>query len=651
MQIPTAMDDLVTGVRVVSPSLNELEKLRTPLTAGERQVLNIFLKGLPPAWEIYVQPFLNGLRPDFVLLNPGVGVAVYEVKDWILKSQPSKWETGADGRPMLWRKSPQGKWYREIDPVAKARLYSQEILELYCPRLGASFKYTRYSPVVTTGLIFPEATNAEVREYFAPALYHQGVHGNAARYFPVVGKDDLRSSDILRILPEARRGDSQYMSASLAQDLRHWLVEPDHSKTQREPLMLDKRQRDLTMTRTETGYRRIKGAAGSGKSVVLASRAARLAREGKRVLVVSFNITLVNYLGDLASRALLPEHGSYRNAIEWNNFHGWCKVTCERLGYGDRYNALFAGGSDHKHVLDEAMAKLVSWMFSPEGGGQSPEYDAVLIDEGQDYRLSWWSALLAACEPGGEKVLVADATQDLYETAGTWTEERMLGAGFSGQWTKLEACYRLPVGYIEHIKRFAETFLPLLDRQIPVAPDGELEFAPLHMKWIQVGEENPVDLCVAGVLDMPLFSQTETLSYSDVVFITDRNDTGLEVAKRLASNGVKVAHTYDPDERKARKQKRAFFLGRESVKATTIHSFKGWEAKLLVLHVHRASSSKDRAALYAGLTRLKRTEHGGSYITVICSDPELSGYGQTWPEYEEVHKDHKQPMDSLKIIE
>tara|TARA_R110001606_G_C15179796_1_gene629186 strand:- start:19 stop:225 length:207 start_codon:yes stop_codon:yes gene_type:complete len=54
------------------------------MTAGEQQVFRLFHEHLPKEWEIYLQPHLNGLRPDFVLLNPNVGIAVFEVKDWNL---------------------------------------------------------------------------------------------------------------------------------------------------------------------------------------------------------------------------------------------------------------------------------------------------------------------------------------------------------------------------------------------------------------------------------------------------------------------------------------------------------------------------------------------------------------------------------------
>lgn len=622
-----------TSDRVISPQLQELDKLRTPLTRGERKVLEFFLTQLEERWEIYIQPFLNGLRPDFVLLHPHVGVAVFEVKDWLLARYPSKWESGADGRPVWWRKNPQGKWYKQVDPVAKARLYSTEVLELFCPRLGQQFKYTNYAPVVTTGVIFACEQRIHVNKVLAPTLEYHGINGIGERYVPVIGSDDLESGDLGRVFPEATRHYSKYMKESLAEDLRHWLIEPDHSRTQREPLVLDKRQMKLATTRTPSGFRRIKGAAGSGKSQVLAARAARLAKEGKRVLVVSFNITLVNYLGDLAARALLPERQSYRNKIEWNNFHRWCRVTCIRLGYGDRYAALFRGG-DNENVLNESMAKLVREIFSADGGGYPPEYDAILVDEGQDFRLSWWEALVSACKPEGEKFLVADATQDIYDTASAWTEERMKGAGFSGDWVRLEACYRLPLDYIRYIQKFAEMFLSSAERQIPIPPQGELELAPVYMKWIQVCDDSDVELCVKAIMEMPLFGKDETASYSDVVFITERNSLGFEVIKKIGNKGIKVAHTFDEDGHEARKQKRAFFMGRERVKATTIHSFKGWEAKLLVLHVDYAKTETQLAAVYAGLTRLKKQEIGGSYITVVCSDQGLSDYGKTWAEYQ-----------------
>ena len=95
----------------------ELNNLRRPLTSGERKVLDVFDQTLAPEWEIYLQPHLNGLKPDFVLLNPYVGLAVFEVKDWNLdtlkcftqKNDRDEWE--------LWAQDKALKRFRIRNPI------------------------------------------------------------------------------------------------------------------------------------------------------------------------------------------------------------------------------------------------------------------------------------------------------------------------------------------------------------------------------------------------------------------------------------------------------------------------------------------------------------------------------------------------------
>jgi len=84
-----------------SPPLEELDRLRQPLTPGEQLVLEFFLENLTTDWEIYIQPHLNGLRPDFVLLSPQKGIAVYEVKDWDLRALEYFYKVQPERTPIL----------------------------------------------------------------------------------------------------------------------------------------------------------------------------------------------------------------------------------------------------------------------------------------------------------------------------------------------------------------------------------------------------------------------------------------------------------------------------------------------------------------------------------------------------------------------
>ena len=72
--------------RIIDPPKDQWDRLPTPLTSGENKVCNLFDAGLPLDWEMYIQPHLNGLRPDLVLLNPYAGIAVFEIKDWSLNT-------------------------------------------------------------------------------------------------------------------------------------------------------------------------------------------------------------------------------------------------------------------------------------------------------------------------------------------------------------------------------------------------------------------------------------------------------------------------------------------------------------------------------------------------------------------------------------
>lgn len=61
-------------------------------------------------------------------------------------------------------------------------------------------------------------------------------------------------------------------------------------------------------------------------------------------------------------------------------------------------------------------------------------------------------------------------------------------------------------------------------------------------------------------------------------------------------------HTYDQDEQERRRQKVGLYMGDARVKATTLHSFKGWESRSLVIYLGEKISQKSLALLYTGLT-------------------------------------------------
>lgn len=614
--------------RFVSPPVKDLDKLRQPLTEGEKMVFDIFNECLAPEWEIYIQPHLNGLRPDFVLLNPKVGIAVFEVKDWNISAMHYDVEI-RDGRPpLLWGEKDGHQFsLQQENPVEKVHTYRDEIFNLYCPRLQQNTGFA----AITAGVIFPFCSESQLHDLLNPCLEYRGMTQYPA-YNPVSGAESIAAKNISKIFPEGRRTYSRLMNASLTKDLRNWLIEPDMAATQRTPIALDKNQQFFVTSRTQSGYRRIRGAAGSGKSLVLAARAAELLKQQKKVLVVTFNITLLHYLMDMAVR-YPGGSGKTRRDITWINFHSWCRRICLENDAEKEYKDIFKYG-DINHVLSIELPALISAIL--DNAAYIEKYDAVLVDEGQDFLPGWWDALRKICKPGGEMLLVADATQDIYGTASSWTDEAMTGAGFSGKWAELEVSYRMPDMALKMAADFAAKYLPESARIVPRSAQMNMALEPCHLRWVQYTGTDDAQICFNEILGLFNRPGTEGLSIADTTFLCDSKKIGYEVVRRLGRERIRCVHTYEADERECRRQKVGFYMGDARVKATTLHSFKGWEARTLVIYIERSMSPESLALLYTGLTRIKRHTEG-SYLTIISKSPELMEFGKTWPDFVEVH--------------
>ena len=271
-----------------------------------------------------------------------------------------------------------------------------------------------------------------------------------------------------------------------------------------------------------------------------------------------------------------------------------------------------------------------------------PRYDAVLVDEGQDYRLEWWQTLRNAVKPNGEVLLVADRTQNVYGTDASLTEQAMTGAGFSGPWKELRDSHRLPPEMEPILRAFADGFLLPSGVEVDLPTGLQLEFnldEPPDLRWVQVRSENSLTEVSFEEVRRQMQLLQEDTAIPDIVFLAQDNSLGLEFVKRCKKENIKVRHTYGKDistgqatdsirnKKESSRMKLLFFLGAERVKATTVHSFKGWEARHLVVQINRVETPEDCALFYTALTRLKKHRNGGK-LTVVSSSQDLSNFGR-----------------------
>jgi hypothetical protein len=141
----------------------------------------------------------------------------------------------------------------------------------------------------------------------------------------------------------------------------------------------------------------ILGVAGSGKTLLAAEKARRLAAEGFEVLLTCFNRPLAEHLAATIGRL---DH------ITVSTFHRLAErlgAEAGLIGPNPTHDAAYFDGLPD--VLDRALRLL-----------PQHRYDAIVVDEGQDLDSVWWLPLLdLLCDPATGIVYVfADANQDLY---------------------------------------------------------------------------------------------------------------------------------------------------------------------------------------------------------------------------------------------
>ncbi len=142
----------------------------------------------------------------------------------------------------------------------------------------------------------------------------------------------------------------------------------------------------------------ISGGAGTGKTVLALEKAKRLASEGLRVLLTCFNRALADYL-----KASVEE---VKN-LQVCNFH----QLCYQMAKTADVTLPSSGGAD-REFFDRTMPESLLQSLDKT----DTRYDAIVVDEGQDFLESWWDPLqLCLTDPGsGILYIFYDDNQRIY---------------------------------------------------------------------------------------------------------------------------------------------------------------------------------------------------------------------------------------------
>ncbi len=329
---------------------------------------------------------------DFILAHPDYGILLLEVKGGIISYQGSQRQWFTRDR--------RGNEHR-IDPFTQVMLCKHALLQKIKSLPGWSARW------ITIGhsVAFPDSSIAHISlpPDAPPEIIIDGGH---------LSRSAERVEEIMRYWRNQDRAASP-LGAALITDLERLLAP---TMTLPNPLAIQVEDEEQEILRlTEEQFRMldwlqrsrraaIYGCAGAGKTTLAVEKARRLANEGFRTLLTCYNKALGVHLSEVA--------GMIEN-LTICTFH----QLCYRMAREAEIELPTPEGINQQRVFDMDYPAALTRALSAR---PDLTYDALVVDEGQDFQDTWWSALEACLREGKDGIFYVfyDDNQRVYRDRG-----------------------------------------------------------------------------------------------------------------------------------------------------------------------------------------------------------------------------------------
>lgn len=410
------------------------------MTTGEKRLAERLEQKLDEDYLIWYDVPVGPKQshPDFVILHPRRGLLILETKDWRL-------DTIQHATRQYWEIIPDGHHKTVINPLAQARHCAIQVVNA----LERDKQLIQANGLHAGKLAFPWGHGVVLtritRKQFETAGLDQAIEPHL-----VICSDEMQESveeeafqqRLWDMFPHAFGG-----AMSLPQlDRVRWIMFPEvrvhsqgtlfddgDSEADLPDVMqvMDLQQEQLARS-LGNGHRVIHGVAGSGKTMILGYRAEYLAKAQtpttKPILVLCFNEPLAVKL-DATFKAK-----GIDDRVHARNFHKWCWHQLKAFG-----QPLPVQGKDMFDQMVDSVIRAVERKQIPSG-----QYQAILIDEGHDFRPEWLKLITQMVDPTTNSLLVLyDDAQSIYERNRTRQFSfKSVGIQAQGRTTILKINYR-----------------------------------------------------------------------------------------------------------------------------------------------------------------------------------------------------------------
>jgi len=324
---------------------------------------------------------------DFVIAHPQNGATVLEVKGGRIN---------LDATSGRWSSTDRDGQIHEIrNPFVQAEDFSRALLRTL--RVNSRFP-GQWGPI-GYAVAFPDGTLATRDLAYGPAeiILSATDFGDPPRL-------RQRVEAILAYWgPHARDGSGprglDVLIDTVAHDFLIKTLKVAINQADEEFVSLSQLQYGLLECMEENSRVAIAGCAGSGKTLLAMEKARRLAASGMKTLLTCFNRPLADHLEKVADD--LPN-------LLICSFHQLCRHMAKTAGVA-RPRGQDVESEYYEQILPEVLLRAVDVL--------KPDFDAIVVDEGQNFHSSWWDPLqLSLRDPDkGTLYVFYDDNQALYK--------------------------------------------------------------------------------------------------------------------------------------------------------------------------------------------------------------------------------------------
>ena len=523
---------------------------------------------------MYIDAVVNEVAVDFIIVRPNKGVLLLNV----FEENLNECTLSEDKKEI----DVHGQLYQS--PIDLISLCQSSIKEGIEELLMSTIEDKRNFNLIKKAVVFTENSFDEIRAFL-------GNEGHMVNFTFVFGKEFIGSKDVTQNLYNTIG--FLYNNVAFDDVVRRKLakiISPSWHSYQEGRIDMQPIGAQRRLAESSTTQQKISGVAGSGKTQVLAFRAVNaMKRTGGDVLVLTYNITLANYLKFRLSE--IREDFSWEK-IDVYPYHQFFRIRaaeCQRHVEFDSYQdeTFFDNSRSHK------------------------KYSAVFVDEVQDYTTEWLRIIMQnfLLEPNGELVVFGDPKQNVYQRPLDTNGDIRLGV-IGGQWNRqLTTSRRFTNPRLANLATAFQTQfmanLPTDNIAAENAMPNTLNFQILT--YIDLRQNNFIGAIIDNIINIisndnndardfvVLASSTKLLRSIDTLYRQRTSEqTEITFISSESLERLKQIHQVT-DERMAnwkfnrdfealeRTRKQLFTTDKRCLKISTIQSFKGWESPSVIV--------------------------------------------------------------------